>query len=405
MVDFSKVRGYNASVRHLQLHNDKQVIAELQAIGVDTKAHPIFIKKARYSILKIDALSCAQANVLKQTALVCGADAAIPKTAYFGSRKKNVSILLFANERELFKIRERLVEQNWLYPIAREIDNYLHQPTIRSVNIGRHRILFNRTYIMGILNITPDSFYSGSRYIDKETVQQVVQEMVNSGVDIIDVGAESSRPGAVPMTVKAEIERLRNVLPIIKSSTKVLVSIDTYKADVAAYGIDNGASLINDISALRFDPKMASLITRNKVGLVLMHMKGTPRTMQRNPRYKDCMGEIHAFFRKRLDHAQQCGIDPAHIIIDPGLGFGKRLNDNYEIINRLAELKVYGRPICVGHSRKSFIGLPEKLSPEERLEGTLGIEGILINNGANILRVHDVSEAKRVAVLVDTIRS
>ncbi|MBN2621012.1 dihydropteroate synthase [candidate division WOR-3 bacterium] len=390
-------------MRALHLPNDAHIIKELQTIGVDPNAHDIFIKKARCSILKINALSCAQANVLKQTALVCGADAAIPKTAYFGGKKRKVAVLLFANQRELMKIRDRLIEQDWLSPLADEIDMHLHQTGALFVRARRRRIILNRTYIMGIVNATPDSFYNGSRYCDEGTVCRVVELMEKAGVDIIDVGAESSRPGAAPISARVEIKRLKNILPVIRRNTGILLSVDTHKAEVAAYAIDNGASFINDISALRFDPKMASLIARSKVGVVLMHMKGTPRTMQRNPHYKDCMGEIHDFFKERIAFARENGIDPGQIMIDPGLGFGKRLTDNYEIINRLSELKAHNRPICVGHSRKSFIGYPEKLPPDECLEGTIGTQALLISNGANILRVHDVGEAKKVAVLIDTI--
>jgi dihydropteroate synthase len=392
-------------VRALHLPSNNHIIQELRAIGVDPKAHDIFTKKAHCTILKMDALSCAQANVLKQTALVCGADAAIPKDTYLGRRKRKTPVLLFANERELQRIRQRLVEQDWLSPIVKAIDSYLNQRAVPILQAGKKRIVFRRTYIMGVINATPDSFYPGSRYNDEVVVRGVVREMENAGVDIIDVGAESSRPGVKPTPAKTEIKRLKKILPLVLENTKALVSVDTYKSDVAAYAVDNGASIINDISALRFDRKMARIVAKNKIGFVLMHMKGTPQTMQRNPQYTDCMGEIYEFFRQRIDHAQQSGIDISSIIIDPGLGFGKRVHDNYEIINRLAELTGFGRPICVGHSRKSFIGKPGKLPPEERLEGTLATQALLINNGASILRVHDVSEAKKAAVLIDTILS
>jgi dihydropteroate synthase len=381
------------------------MIDELKRIGVDPGAFNIFADKARHLVLKFDELSCAQANVLKQTALLCGADAAIPRSTYFGGRRKKVSVLLLANARELQKIKKRLTEQKWLVPIVKDIDRYMHMQESPSARIRGKTINFTRTFVMGIMNITPDSFYKGSRFFDTGSIRDAVHTMVSAGVDIIDVGAESSRPGSRPVSARTEISRLKKVLPAIAKSTSKIIAIDTYKAAVAAFAIDNGASIVNDISALRLDKQMAALVARTNVGLLLMHMKGTPRTMQRNPRYRDLMGELYNFFTERIAYAAQQGIDAAQILIDPGLGFGKRLHDNYEIITRLPELTIFNRPICVGHSRKSFIGKPDALPPEERLEGTLGISSILINNGAHILRVHDVRSVKRVVVLTDRILS
>lgn len=387
------------------MNSDSQMIDELRKIGVDPKAYAIFVKKAHYRILKIDSLSCAQASVLKQTALLCGADAAIPKFTYSGGTTKKVSVLVFANDRELHKIKKRLAEQEWLMTIVHELSHHIKNAKALTVHAGRFKIRCSRTRIMGIINVTPDSFYPDSRYNDPGSIRDIIDDMETSGVDIIDVGAESSRPGAQPTPIKTEIERLKRVLPIIAKTTRKPISIDTYKSPVASYAIDNGASIVNDISALRFDKKMARCIARNKVGLILMHMKGTPRTMQRNPSYKDLIAEMHSFFQERIDYATRADIDPRQMIIDPGLGFGKRLQDNYHIINRLHELSIFQRPICVGHSRKSFIGKPGNLPHAERLEGTLGITSLLIKNGAHILRVHDVKAVKRVAFLTDTVLS
>ena len=227
---------------------------------------------------------------------------------------------------------------------------------------------------------------------------------VKEGADFIDIGAESSRPGARPLTGKEEINRLKRVFPLLAKRIKVPLSIDTYKADVAAYAIGHGAKIVNDISGLTFDKKMAKLVAKKRAGLVIMHMKGNPETMQLKPHYNDLMGEIHDFLSQQLDLALQYGIKKTQIIIDPGFGFGKRLEDNYEIANRLNELGDFEVPILVGHSRKSFIGKPFDLPPAERLEGTLGLSTLLIKNGANILRVHDVGPAKKVAVLIDKVR-
>ncbi len=391
-------------MRKLVLNKPDLVVKELKQIGVDTEAYSIFADKTDYQILKFETLSCAQANVLKQTALMCGADLAIPKTAYKGRRGKTIAAILFANRREIEKIRTRLEEQPWLNPISKQLDIVLLKKQTPYVKIGRKKIEFDRTFIMGVINITHDSFYSGSRYTTKESVERVAQEMEEEGADLIDIGAESTRPGAEPVAKKEEIERLKKILPTVINNTSIPISIDTYKSDVAAFAIDHGVRIVNDISGLSFDKRMAGIIAKHKVGLIIMHIKGTPKNMQENPEYTDLMGEIYHYLTKKIDFATRKGIDRDRIIIDPGLGFGKRLEDNYEIISRLNELTSFNLPILVGHSRKSFIGKPFNIPAEQRLEGSLGVEAILIQNGASILRVHDVLESKKVAMVTDKIR-
>lgn len=391
-------------MRRLALGNPDTIVKELKQIGVDEQTYPIFVNKAQYLVYKFDGLSCAQANVLKQTALICGADLAIPQRAYAGGKGKMVSTILFANRRELQKIKQRLEEQPWIEPITRELGKILAQKTTPSLMLGRKRIIFDRTYIMGAINITHDSFYQGSRYTTIDAVKKAVEQMEKDGADFIDIGAESSRPGAEPLTKKEEIDRLKIFFPNLAKNTKLPISIDTYKADVATYAMDQGAKIVNDISGLSFDKKMAKVVAKNRVALVIMHIKGTPKNMQVNPRYDDLMGEIYDYFINRIDLALQHGVDRKHMIIDPGLGFGKRLEDNYEIANRLSELTDFDLPIIIGHSRKSFIGKPFNIPPEQRLEGTLGFATILIRNGANILRVHDVLPGKKVAMLIDKVK-
>jgi dihydropteroate synthase len=390
-------------MRQLVLDRESTIVEELRRINIDPEAYSIFINKAKNVALKFDALSCAQAHILKQTALICGADSAIPKTAYKGGTGKRFPLILFANRRELKKIEERLSEQPWMDRIRQEIRKVLSDSALPTLKIGRERIVFDRTHIMGVINITPDSFYSGSRYTDRSIVERAVIEMTAEGADFIDIGAESSRPGSDPVDEKEEIGRLKSILPTVMKNTDVPVSVDTCKSKVAKLAIDNGVKIINDISGFCFDKRMPAVIARHRASLIIMHMKGKPKTMQRNPKYDDLMREIHRFLETRVNRAVESGIDRERIVIDPGLGFGKRLEDNYVIIRRLGELKDINRPILVGHSRKSFIGKPFKLAPEQRLEGTLGVESLLINNGASILRVHDVFEANRVARLIDLI--
>lgn len=391
------------AMRTLVLQNDAAVADELRRIDVDPLAHAIFAGKARCLALKFDGLSCAQINILKQTALVCGADAAVPRKAYRGGRGRNFSSILFANRREIEKIVHYLNAQPWMDGIREALEGILAVTGKPVFKIGTRRFVADRTHIMGIINLTPDSFYAGQSYSAPSVVERVLADMAGEGADIIDLGAESTRPGSVPVDEKEEMARLKTVLQRVMRRVNAPVSVDTQKANVAAMALDHGVSMINDISGLRFDRRMARVIARHRAAVVIMHMKGRPRTMQRDPRYKDLMGEVHAFLQERIAYAVDQGIARERVIIDPGLGFGKRLEDNYALISRLAELTDLGRPVLVGHSRKSFIGKPFGLPPDQRLEGTLGLTSLLIRNGASILRVHDVLEARRVARLIDRI--
>ena len=391
-------------MRRLILDNKTTVTEELKRIGVDPAAHSIFIDKTRSITLKFDALSCAQAHILKQTALICGADAAIPKMAYRGGRGKKFPLILFASRREIEKIARRLREQPWMDSISAQLKNVLSNSKKPVLKIGKKKFDSSRTYLMGIINVTPDSFYGGSRYTDNSIIERVASDMTAEGADFIDVGAESTRPGSDPVSEKEEMRRLKHVLPLVAKHTDVPISVDTYKSKIAAMALDYGASIINDISGLTFDPRVAQVTARHQASIIIMHMKGKPKTMQENPQYKDLMHEIYCFLERQVACAVSAGVDRERIVIDPGLGFGKRLQDNYTIMRRLAELEDLDRPIMVGHSRKSFIGKPFKLAPEHRLEGSLGVQALLIRNGASILRVHDVLEAKRVAQLIDLIQ-
>lgn len=386
------------------VHSPVTTCRELERIGVDPDAFELFVDKSNSMVLKCDKLSCAQANVLKQTALLCGADVAVARNVYHTKTRKKTSVLVFANRREITRMLERLEDQPWMSPVSEQLSAALKPSDAPALRVGDATIVFTRTYIMGVINMTDDSFYLGSRYTAQDEIVRVASEMESAGADFIDIGTESSRPGAKPTSVKADIEKLRSILPQVVQSVTIPVSVDTYKSKVAAFAIDHGATIINDISGLRFDRHLGRLIARTKAAIVIMHMQGTPRTMQRRPSYRDLMGEIHDFFHNVLKVADDMGISKERIIIDPGLGFGKRLEDNYEIINRLEEFTAFKRPLLVGHSRKSFIGIPFDLAPEDRLEGTLGVQALLINNGANIIRVHDVAEAKKVAMLIDRIK-
>ena len=262
----------------------------------------------------------------------------------------------------------------------------------------------NSTAIMGIINLSPDSFYSRSIPRSISGVFNVAKKMIQEGVHILDVGAETTRPGSKGISVKLELERL---LPVITKLTKefdIPISVDTYKPEVASVVLQEGVSVINDISGLGAGYKMANVIARHKAGVVLMHMKGTPETMQNKPYFKDVCAEVLNFLSSRIMLAEEAGIDFESIAIDPGIGFGKTLTHNVDLITKLDQLKVLGKQILLGVSRKSFIGDILNLEPAERLEGSIaaGIVGVI--NGANILRVHDVGSTMRAVRVVKALR-
>lgn len=270
---------------------------------------------------------------------------------------------------------------------------------------GKRFIIGPRLWLMGILNVTPDSFYDGGRFFDEEKAISWALELADQGIDILDIGGESSRPGSEPIPAEEELKRVLPVIKTIRPRVKCLLSIDTTKAVVAKAALEEGAEIINDISALRADPEMSQVVAESKAGVILMHMKGTPKTMQLNPFYQDVISEITSFFQERMAVAQEKGIKAEQIILDPGIGFGKRLEDNLRLINGLDSFLFLGRPLLVGISRKSFIGQILNLPPEERLEGTIASAIISFLRGASILRVHDpmaISRAIRVAEAILT---
>jgi len=258
---------------------------------------------------------------------------------------------------------------------------------------------------MGILNVTPDSFSDGGRFFSRENALKQAEKMAGEGADIIDVGGESTRPYAEQVSAEEEIRRIIPVIRKIKKKLRTLVSIDTYKSEVACRALEEGADIINDISALRMDRNMGKAAARAGVPVILMHMQGRPRGMQANPRYSDVIRDIAGFLGERIKKAKELGIDAKKIIIDPGIGFGKTVEHNLLIIKNLEKFKKLGCPVLAGPSRKSFIGKVLNLKVYERFEGTAAAVAICVWNGADIVRVHDVKEMKRVADLAYAIKT
>ena len=258
---------------------------------------------------------------------------------------------------------------------------------------------------MGVLNVTPDSFSDGGLFFNEKKAVEHAHRLIEEGADIIDIGGESTRPGSEPVPVEEEIRRTIPVIKAISREIKVPISIDTYKSEVAKHALDAGASIVNDISGLRFDPEMPKVVAEYGVPVIIMHIKGRPKDMQQSTVYEALIPEIMDYIRASILLARNFGILEDRIIIDPGIGFGKTFEHNLEIIKNLKEFTLLGRPVAVGVSRKAFIGkILGDVPPSERLEGTASAVAISIFNGANIIRVHDVKEMAKVAKVADAIK-
>jgi dihydropteroate synthase len=262
------------------------------------------------------------------------------------------------------------------------------------------------TLVMGIVNVTPDSFSDGGKFFSPEVAISHASKLITQGADIIDIGGESTRPGAEQVS---ESEELKRVIPVIEKirndNPTILISIDTTKASVAKHAVEAGADIINDVSGLSFDNNMIGIVKSFNIPVVIMHMKGNPQNMQLNPKYKDIVNEILDFFKMKIKTAIQSGINRSMIILDPGIGFGKTVEHNFELLSRLNEFNVLELPIMIGPSRKSFIGITLDLPPEDRVEGTAAAVSAGVMNGASIVRVHDVKSMKRVVRIIEKIRN
>jgi len=393
--------------RVLKLEREDEIKREIQRIGATIYGTRIMTPKGLHYLVRVEGVRTTAANIMKQEMLSLGGEVATARET-LTLETERTTVLVMGTKKQFEGFLKKLSVQPFglkgaAEEIRKAIDNYELEGRRCMDCAGREIILGQRTLIMGVLNVTPDSFSDGGRFFKLDDAIAHAERMAEEGADIIDVGGESSRPGADPVD---DDEEKRRVIPVIKEIARRIdlpISIDTYKPSVAEEAIDSGASIINDITALR-DPRMVDLAARGKVGVVLMHMKGTPKTMQVSPEYDDLISEIYSFLDERIEAALQGGVDRDRIMIDPGIGFGKRYEDNIEILRRLREFKSLGSPILIGTSRKSFIGKAlGDLPVEERLEGTAATVAISIANGADVVRVHDVKQMKRVAVMTDAI--
>jgi dihydropteroate synthase len=359
--------------------------------------------------VKVEGIDTRAANLMKKHLEALGGGLAMRRETHEasapGSLVREIDVILSGSRHTLRLLASRLKGEPFgLEAVGAEIAACAANGN-RVMSWGSRTLDFSRTtYVMGILNCTPDSFFPGSRSTTIEDALRTAREMTEAGVDIIDVGGESTRPGSDGVE---EVEEIRRVIPVIEKLRKgsdVMISVDTRKKGVAERALDAGADIVNDIAGLRHDKELPLLIARRGVPVVLMHMRGTPKTMQQQPYYKNTMSEILRELRSSIAAAMEAGIAPDLIIVDPGIGFGKRTQDNLRIIGELATLTSLNLPILVGLSRKGFIGEILDVPVEERLIGTITANTLAIINGADIVRVHDVAEAKEMVAIIDSVR-
>ncbi len=378
---------------------------EMERIGVSPGGVRAMIGKCLSVIIKISGASVPVAHVLKQQMLSIGGDAAVARDVLTHA-VDSTDILLMGTHTQMRDLAGKLAWQPFDIPalgesIAAILDKLESKPQEALVARGHTIAVGERVQIMGILNVTPDSFSDGGHYLQPSEALTRAREMVSEGADIVDVGGQSSRPGSTPISEDEEITRVVPVVEALASEWNGPISVDTYRAEVARRALEAGACIVNDITALGADPDMASVVAGGDAACVLMHMRGTPADMQNAPSYTDLMGEITGFLERAVNDAVSAGVREDAIVVDPGIGFGKTASHNLEILRRLTEMSVLGRPVLVGPSRKAFIGKVLDAPVEDRLEGTLAATAFAVVQGARILRVHDVKPVVRAVRMVE----
>lgn len=393
-------------IRCLHITNVREAIHQMEEVGVDATGIKLMEGKTLHFNLKVEGVDLRSAYLLKQEMLSIGGDAALDKRGLDCSADQTNAILI--GTRKQFEILILKLDQ---YSNLKSLSLSL-KDTLNNISKSNYTLrcrkqtltLGKRTLLMGVLNVTPDSFSDGGLYFDKEKAIAHGLRMIEEGADIIDIGGESTRPGSKPLGLEEELHRIIPVIEFLVKESDIPISIDTYKSAVARKAIEVGAEIVNDISALRFDPDLAKLVAKEDVPLILMHMRGVPETMQKDVHYDSLFSEILQYLKDSIKRAEADGIAPEQIIIDPGIGFGKTIEDNLLIIKNLSEFRILGKPILLGTSRKSFIGKILGAEIGDRLEGTLSSIAIGVLNGAHIIRCHDVLQAKKAIAVADAIR-
>ena len=397
--------GHNLHFKKINSYGDAK--RELLKIGVDDVSVPMMAPKMRYWVLKLSDVDVRAANIIKQEMLSKGGEAAVAKWSA-GFTKPATDVLMMGSLKHFkLTLKKLKIQPYGLKAIAEEIENALigieGNSSVTWKLGGKDLVIGERTLIMGILNVTPDSFSETGKLIDEDQAIDNASLMIDDGADIIDIGGESTRPDSSPISMEDEISRVIPVIRGIRERSDIPISIDTQKSGVAIAALENGADIINDISAMTADDAMIKVVADSRAPVVLMHMKGDPATMQQNPAYDDLIPEIIAYLSDRVDDALNAGIEKDKIAIDPGFGFGKNIEHNLTLLRYLEEFKSLGYPIVIGTSRKSTIGKILGLPVDERIEGTAATVALSIASGAGIVRVHDVREMARVAKMADAV--
>jgi dihydropteroate synthase len=395
-------------IRLIRIENQSDAAKQIRKIGAYPESIKYMSPKCLNLTVKLKDISAVAANILKQEMLSAGGDAAVSKEA-ITKNVKRTDCLVFGNISHLKKLVAKLKEQPLgLDKIAEQIQevvsNYKKEKFIFKCR-NRSFDLTNRVLICGVLNITPDSFSDGGNFFDLNTAYQRGISLSKDGADIIDIGGESTRPGAVSVSAAEQIKRVVPVIKKLSEKIKTPISIDTRNYKVAEAAIKAGASIINDISGLKSDKKIAKIAAKYKTGLILMHIKGTPKNMQNNPQYDCLMQEIISSLNNSIRKAQEAGVAREQILIDPGIGFGKTTDHNLSILRNLFELRSLGYPIMIGTSRKSVIGNILNKSVDKRLMGTAATVVYSILQGAQVVRVHDVKPLKDVVKITQAIKN
>lgn len=383
---------------------------QLQMIQVSSQGIEIMAPKMLHLNVKLLNVKLGAANILKQEMLSIGAEAAISRDVIIG--KALLSDLILSGTIDKFQKLIKKLDYQTIFGLP-DIKKSLIELIRISSTSESDRIAMNNTFldlspvkIMGILNCTPDSFSDGNKYLDTDKAFQHAMQMIEDGADFIDLGGESSRPGIEPISAQEEIARILPVLKLLKAKTTVPISIDTYHAETVRIALLEGAEIINEISALNFDKDMIKVLGQFKQApIILMHMLGEPRTMQQNPTYVNVLEDILKYFEERISFCEEHNIDKSRLILDPGIGFGKRFEDNLLILNNLESFKSFGLPVLLGTSRKSFINQIYESKPEERLCGTLATTALAFEKNINIVRVHDVKENKQFIETLKKVRT
>ena len=393
---------YNAHVIDLRSADD--VKKNLQAIGLSQSDISAYKDRLFNCSIKLENVDTGSAVLLKSC--MKGLDGAVVMNNGAGHSVPGKSdVIVSCSRYTLYGLVQRLRQEPFnLDKLSREIEESLPANNLKITWGDRILDFANKTYVMGILNCTPDSFYPDSRVQTQESAEMKAQKMIAVGVDIIDVGGESSRPGSESVETSEELKRVIPVIKMIREKSEVLISIDTRKYEVAEQAIEAGADMVNDIFGLRQNTDLAKLIAERGVPVIIMHMRGIPKDMQDEPFYEDTVSDILKEIKSAVAFAQNCGISRKKIIVDPGIGFGKRVEDNLRIIQQLASLQSLNLPILIGISRKSFIAEIIKQPVENRLTGTITANTLAILNGTNIVRVHDVADALEMVQIIDAVR-